>query len=208
MEIEGIVYREGRGPNQRGAGFVASCEKYEAALLDGWRVYRKSGPWVTDWRHEVMSTIRQLFERRLDMAHQFALWLKTSEWRAERNRLGLCRSCKNTASNPGCAMCRQCLAKAVRDRTKCARAKVAKGPCRESQPHRRYREWAFAARHPARMRYWVNKRAKELDALRICKYGQRPKAVGYALCALCTLARRVHRPAHAVRGDAPIQLCE
>ena len=58
------------------------------------------------------------------------------------------------------------------------------------------------------MRYWVNKRAKELDALGICKCGQRPKAVGYVLCAPCTLARRVHRPARAQHGDAPIQLCE
>ena len=62
VEIEGIVYREGGGRHQRGAGFVADCEKYEAALLNGWRVYRIPGPWVTDWRPEVMSTLRQLFE--------------------------------------------------------------------------------------------------------------------------------------------------
>ena len=128
------------------------------------------------------------------------------EWRAERKRLGLCRSCKKKAK-PGKTMCRQCLAKAVRDRTKCARAKVANGLCREcttpSLPGMN-----FCAKHRARMRYWVNKRAKELDALGICKCGQRLKAVGYALCAPCTLARRVHRPAHAHRGAAPIQLCE
>ena len=40
-------------------------------------------------------------------------------------------------------MCRQCLAKAVRDRTKCARARVAKG-CVASAPHPRYEEWTFA----------------------------------------------------------------
>ena len=63
VEIEGIThYGKGIGRHQSADGFVKDCEKYEAALLDGWWVYRIPGPWVTDWRPEVMSTLRQLFE--------------------------------------------------------------------------------------------------------------------------------------------------
>jgi hypothetical protein len=38
VEVEGITYEGGR--HQRIDGFEKDCEKYEAALLDGWRVYR------------------------------------------------------------------------------------------------------------------------------------------------------------------------
>ena len=39
VEIEGIThYGNGIGRHQSAKGFVADCEKYEAALLDGWRV--------------------------------------------------------------------------------------------------------------------------------------------------------------------------
>ena len=66
VEIEGIThYGAGIGRHQSAKGFVADCEKYEAALLDGWRVFRVPGPWIHDgkqsvWRPEVMATLKQL----------------------------------------------------------------------------------------------------------------------------------------------------
>lgn len=59
VEIEGIIW-EGGGRHQRAAGFLADAEKYEAALLQGWRVYRVPGPWVSEWRPEVMVALRYL----------------------------------------------------------------------------------------------------------------------------------------------------
>jgi hypothetical protein len=38
VELEGGVYSRGR--HSRGAGFVADCDKYNAATLAGWNVYR------------------------------------------------------------------------------------------------------------------------------------------------------------------------
>ena len=66
VEIEGIThYGNGIGRHQSAKGFVADCEKYEAALLDGWRVYRVPGTWIKDgndsvWRPQVMDTLKQL----------------------------------------------------------------------------------------------------------------------------------------------------
>ena len=66
VEIEGIThYGNGIGRHQSAKGFVADCEKYEAALLDGWRVYRIPGPWIKDgndsvWRPQVIDTLKQL----------------------------------------------------------------------------------------------------------------------------------------------------
>ena len=66
VEIEGIThYGAGLGRHQSAKGFVADCEKYEAALLDGWRVFRVPGPWIHDgkqsvWRPQVMDTLKQL----------------------------------------------------------------------------------------------------------------------------------------------------
>ena len=66
VEIEGIThYGNGIGRHQSAKGFVADCEKYEAALLDGWRVYRVPGTWIRDgndsvWRPQVMDTLKQL----------------------------------------------------------------------------------------------------------------------------------------------------
>ena len=64
VEIEGIThYGNGIGRHQSAKGFVADCEKYEAALLDGWRVFRVPGPWIHDgkqsiWRPQVMDTLK------------------------------------------------------------------------------------------------------------------------------------------------------
>ena len=62
VEIEGILYQDGGSRHQRGAGFVADCEKYEAALLLGWRVYRIPGPWIDEWRPQVLETLRELLK--------------------------------------------------------------------------------------------------------------------------------------------------
>jgi len=45
-EIEGGVWSRGR--HTRGVGFVADCEKYNAAAVLGWRVLRIPTPMVED----------------------------------------------------------------------------------------------------------------------------------------------------------------
>lgn len=64
VEIDGLVYG-GRGGHQTVSGVMADCEKYEAALRLGWRVYRVPGPWIQEGtrlvcRPEVMETLRVL----------------------------------------------------------------------------------------------------------------------------------------------------
>ena len=44
VEIEGITH--GKGRHQQRDGFIGDAEKYEAAQLAGWTVYRVPGPWV------------------------------------------------------------------------------------------------------------------------------------------------------------------
>ncbi|MDE0005597.1 MAG: hypothetical protein OXQ29_23145 [Rhodospirillaceae bacterium] len=61
VEIEGIKYGD-VGRHQHGAGFVADCEKYEAALRLGLQVYRIPGPWITTWRKEVIETLLLLLK--------------------------------------------------------------------------------------------------------------------------------------------------
>ena len=46
-EVEGGVWVRGR--HTRGAGYVADCEKYNAATMLGWRVLRIPTPMVEDW---------------------------------------------------------------------------------------------------------------------------------------------------------------
>ena len=46
-EVEGGVWTRGR--HTRGAGYVADCEKYNAATMLGWRVLRIPTPMVEDW---------------------------------------------------------------------------------------------------------------------------------------------------------------
>ena len=65
VEIEGITsFGNHLGGHQTAKGFSDDCEKYEAALREGWRVYRIPGPWVAggkETRYEqVMETMRIL----------------------------------------------------------------------------------------------------------------------------------------------------
>ena len=66
VEIEGGLYKGGR--HQSLNGFLQDAEKYEAALVKGWTVYRVPGPWVMEgeryiWREQVMETLRELLSR-------------------------------------------------------------------------------------------------------------------------------------------------
>ena len=66
VEVEGGVWTSGR--HTRGSGFLADCEKYEAAHRFGWTVYRVPGVWILDgdrriWRPEVTDTLRMLIAR-------------------------------------------------------------------------------------------------------------------------------------------------
>ena len=73
VEVEGLIYGPGR--HQSIEGFAKDGEKYEAAMLLGWTVYRVPGPWIMSgdryvWRPQVMSAIRiklglEEFERSL-----------------------------------------------------------------------------------------------------------------------------------------------
>lgn len=46
VEIEGGVWQRGR--HTRGTGFIGDCEKYNAAVLDGWRVFRLTGEMIDE----------------------------------------------------------------------------------------------------------------------------------------------------------------
>ena len=67
VEVEGILW-SGLGRHQQRDGFVKDCEKYEAAAVLGWIVYRVPGPWIVEgdrriWRPEVIDTLRVLLAR-------------------------------------------------------------------------------------------------------------------------------------------------
>lgn len=47
LEVEGGIW--GGGRHTRGAGFIADCDKYNAAALAGWRVFRITERHVKDW---------------------------------------------------------------------------------------------------------------------------------------------------------------
>ena len=47
VEVEGVVWG-GSGRHQRAAGYAADCEKYNEALLLGWRVLRVTQRQVND----------------------------------------------------------------------------------------------------------------------------------------------------------------
>ena len=65
VEIEGIT--PGGGRHQRFMGFMADATKYEAAMLEGWTVYRVPAPWLDKRPKQVMDTLRTLF--RYNTAH-------------------------------------------------------------------------------------------------------------------------------------------
>ena len=46
VEIEGGVWSGGR--HTRGAGFIGDCEKYNAAVLSGWRIFRFTSKHIHD----------------------------------------------------------------------------------------------------------------------------------------------------------------
>ena len=58
IEIEGGVWSGGR--HTRGAGFVTDCEKYNAALALGWRVFRLPTPMIgVAWLEEIKLFIKE-----------------------------------------------------------------------------------------------------------------------------------------------------
>lgn len=58
VEVEGGTWNGGR--HTRGAGFAADCEKYNAAVLLGWRVLRFDSKAVTSG--QAISTVIQALE--------------------------------------------------------------------------------------------------------------------------------------------------
>ena len=58
VEVEGGTWARGR--HTRGSGFAKDCEKYNAAVLLGWRVLRFTGDMVT--RGDAVEVIRQAFD--------------------------------------------------------------------------------------------------------------------------------------------------
>ena len=56
-----------RAGTRQSRACLQDAEKYEAALLAGWRVYRVPGPWIAEgdraiWRPQVMDTLKALLE--------------------------------------------------------------------------------------------------------------------------------------------------
>jgi hypothetical protein len=56
LEVEGGVFSRGR--HVRPAGFIADCEKYNAAAIAGWRVVRCVPR--KDWIDEALSALKEL----------------------------------------------------------------------------------------------------------------------------------------------------
>lgn len=55
VEIEGAVWTNGR--HTRGAGYAADCEKYNAAVLAGWRILRFTSDQLNADPRRVIETI-------------------------------------------------------------------------------------------------------------------------------------------------------
>lgn len=59
VEVEGGVWANGR--HNRGSGFIADCEKYNAAAILGWRVLRIPSDWISKTAGGI-ETIKRAFE--------------------------------------------------------------------------------------------------------------------------------------------------
>ena len=57
VEVEGGEWVRGR--HTRGAGYTRDCEKYNAAVLEGWRVLRFTGGMVENG--SALNTLRRVF---------------------------------------------------------------------------------------------------------------------------------------------------
>ncbi len=64
VEVEGSG-PQGMGRHQRRGGYEADAEKYEAAMVEGWTVYRIPSRWIAEgnrliWRPKVIEVIRTM----------------------------------------------------------------------------------------------------------------------------------------------------
>ena len=66
VEIEGGVWNNGR--HNRASGFIADCDKYNAAALLGWRVLRYTSQHL-DNPHAVIAEVRQALGVEHDYQH-------------------------------------------------------------------------------------------------------------------------------------------
>ena len=115
IEIEGIRRKkEDATRHQRAKGFEEDCEKYEAALLDGWMVYRIPQTWIYQgerriWRQQVIDTIRTVVEDGDNTEEAYCEVCGCSDWNCsgciEKTgepcywvRPGLCSACVSHAS--------------------------------------------------------------------------------------------------------------
>lgn len=64
LEVEGGT-KSGKSRHSKGQGFVNDCEKYNAATLAGWKVYRVP----TEWVHS--GEALKLIERALEESHSW-----------------------------------------------------------------------------------------------------------------------------------------
>ena len=61
VEVDGLGWRGRPGRHQTAIGFLADAEKYEAAMLAGWTVYRVPSPWMKNRPDEVVAVIKSMF---------------------------------------------------------------------------------------------------------------------------------------------------
>lgn len=59
IEIEGGIWGQSR--HTRPAGYIKDCEKYNAAIFDGWDVVRLPNYWINT---EILQNIKTLIEKR------------------------------------------------------------------------------------------------------------------------------------------------
>lgn len=60
IEIEGVTHKSGR--HQRPAGYAADCEKYNAAVVNGWRVLRFTGDMLNNDPFTCIAQIKALLQ--------------------------------------------------------------------------------------------------------------------------------------------------